>query len=37
MKKFIEELKKTGDYQAVVHSVMDARKCSMIIQNKVHR
>lgn len=26
MKKFIEELKKTGDYQAVVHSVMDARK-----------
>ncbi len=26
MKKFIEELKKTGDYQAIVHSVMDARK-----------
>lgn len=26
MKKFIEELKKTGDYQAIMHSVMDARK-----------
>lgn len=26
MKKFIEELKKTGDYQAIMHSVMDAKK-----------
>lgn len=26
MKKFIEELKKTGDYQAIMHSVMDARE-----------
>ena len=26
MKKFIEELKKTGDYQVIMHSVMDARK-----------
>lgn len=26
MKKFIAELKKTGDYQAIMRSVMDARK-----------